>query len=125
MATTALARAHQQHGRKQQQYQLLRRMEGLSLGSALRSDPHAPALAAAALLIPLGTVLLRLSGLFLLATLAGIALAAPLVLPFSPVLMPAALAVAGLGAPAFFAHRVGDDVRDALVPTKARNVAIT
>ncbi|XBH70986.1 hypothetical protein VPH35_098530 [Triticum aestivum] len=125
MATTASARAHRQHGGKQQQYQLLRRLEGLSLGSALHSDPHAPALTAAALLIPLGAVLLGLSGLFLLATLAGVALAAPLVLLFGPVLVPAALTVAGLGAPAFFGHRVGDDVGDALGTTKTRNVAIT
>uniref|UniRef100_A0A452YNZ9 Oleosin n=1 Tax=Aegilops tauschii subsp. strangulata TaxID=200361 RepID=A0A452YNZ9_AEGTS len=58
-------------------------MEGLSLGSALRIDPRVATLAAAALL---------------LATLTGFALAAPLVLLFSPVLVPAALAVAGLAA---------------------------
>ncbi|KAF7100893.1 hypothetical protein CFC21_102336 [Triticum aestivum] len=102
MVTTASARAHQQHGGKQQQYQPLRRIEGLSLRSALRSDPRVPALAAAALLVPLGAALLALSGLFLLATLAGVALSAPLILLFSPVLVPAALgaalAVAGLAA---------------------------
>ncbi|KAE8780164.1 oleosin 14.9 kDa-like [Hordeum vulgare] len=103
MATTAVVRAqHQQNGGQGQQYQPLRRMEGLSLRSALRSDPRVPALAAAALLVPLAAALLGLAGLFLLVTLAGVALAAPFVLLFSPVLVPAALgaalAVAGLAA---------------------------
>ncbi|XBJ09513.1 hypothetical protein VPH35_014576 [Triticum aestivum] len=126
MATMASAHAHRQHGGKQQH-----------LGSALRIDPRVATLAAAALL---------------LATLTGFALAAPLVLLFSPVLVPAALAVAGLaaagalavsgasalvrvvgyreaarrmGAPAFVGHRVVDDARDALGTTKARDVAST
>ena len=88
MAATASPRAHQQ------QYQPLRHMEGLTLRSALRSNPRASALAAAALLVPLGGSLLGLSGLVLLTTLAGVALAVPLVVLFSPVLVPAALGAA-------------------------------
>ncbi|CAM0912156.1 unnamed protein product [Alopecurus aequalis] len=87
MATTASPGGHQK-------YQPLRHMEGLTLRSALRSNPRAAALAAAALLVPLGGSLLGLSGLVLLATLAGVALAVPLVVLFSPVLLPAALGVA-------------------------------
>ncbi|KQJ84258.1 oleosin 14.9 kDa [Brachypodium distachyon] len=87
-------------GRTHQQYEPLRHMEGLSLKSALRNNPRASALAAAALLVPLGGALLTLSGLVLLATLAGVVLASPLLVLFSPVLVPAALgaalAVAGL-----------------------------
>jgi hypothetical protein len=79
---------------KHQQYQPLRHMEGLTLRSALRSNPQASALALAALLVPLGGSLLGLSGLLLLATLAGLALAVPLVVLFSPVLVPAALGTA-------------------------------
>ncbi|XP_051199472.1 oleosin H2-like [Lolium perenne] len=92
---TASPRAH-----RQQQYQPLRHIEGLTLRSALRSNPQASALAVAALLVPLGGALLGLSGLVLLGTLAGVSLAVPLVVIFSPVLVPAALgaalAVAGL-----------------------------
>uniref|UniRef100_A0ACD5VBZ6 Uncharacterized protein n=1 Tax=Avena sativa TaxID=4498 RepID=A0ACD5VBZ6_AVESA len=80
--------------RAQKQYQPLRHMEGLTLRSALRSNPRASALALAALLVPLGGSLLGLSGLVLLTTLGGVALAVPLVVLFSPVLVPAALGAA-------------------------------
>uniref|UniRef100_A0A0E0LBK1 Oleosin n=1 Tax=Oryza punctata TaxID=4537 RepID=A0A0E0LBK1_ORYPU len=91
MATAAAARAHRP----------LRRMEGVGFKSALRAaSPRAPALAAAALLVPLGAALLVSAGAVLLATLAGLALAAPPLVIFSPVLAPAAaaavMAVAGL-----------------------------
>ncbi|BAF19543.1 oleosin H2 [Oryza sativa Japonica Group] len=89
-AATATARAHNP----------LRRMEGVGFKSALRASPRASALAAAALLVPLGAALLVSAGAVLLATLAGLALAAPPLVLFSPVLAPAAaaavMAAAGL-----------------------------
>ncbi|RLM54845.1 hypothetical protein C2845_PM10G12100 [Panicum miliaceum] len=99
MATTS-ARAHGGHHQPPPQphglrYEPLRRMQGLDLKSALRgSSPRASTLARAALLVPLGAALLGASGLALAATLAGLALAAPLLVLFSPVIVPAALAAA-------------------------------
>lgn len=108
MATTSFARAgphHQLPPPYGLRYEPLRRMRGLDVAAALRSaaGPRAPEAAAAALLIsPLGLALLGLSGLVLAATLTGAALAAPLLVLFSPVLVPAALgaalAAAGLAA---------------------------
>uniref|UniRef100_A0ACD5ZML5 Uncharacterized protein n=1 Tax=Avena sativa TaxID=4498 RepID=A0ACD5ZML5_AVESA len=80
--------------RAPKQYQPLRHMEGLTLRSALRTNPRASALALAALLVPLGGSLLGLSALVLLFTLGGVALAVPLAVLFSPVLVPAALGAA-------------------------------
>ncbi|KAG2611503.1 hypothetical protein PVAP13_4KG137700 [Panicum virgatum] len=100
---TASARAHGGDGHQQQpppqphglRYEPLRRMQGLDLKAALRaSSPRAPTVATAALLVPLGGALLGASGLALAATLAGLALAAPLLVLFSPVIVPAALAAA-------------------------------
>ncbi|KAK3132382.1 hypothetical protein QOZ80_6AG0520580 [Eleusine coracana subsp. coracana] len=93
MATTSSARAHphhQQHPPYGLRYEPLRRMRGLDVTSALRSTagPRAPAAAVAALL---GPSLLGLSALALAATLTC---AAPLLLLFSPVLVPAALGAA-------------------------------
>lgn len=100
MATTS-ARAHGGHHQQPPphphglRYEPLRRMQGLDLKSALRaSSPRASTLATAALLVPLGAALLGASGLALAATLAGLALAAPLLVLFSPVIVPAALAAA-------------------------------
>ncbi|KAK3129174.1 hypothetical protein QOZ80_6BG0473060 [Eleusine coracana subsp. coracana] len=106
MATTSSARAHphHQHPPYGLRYEPLRRMRGLDVTSALQSTagPRAPAAAVAALLGPLGASLLGLSALALAATLTGAALATPLLLLFSPVLVPAALgaalAAAGLAA---------------------------
>lgn len=62
----------------------LRRMRGLDAKSALRASPRTATVAAAALLVPLGAALLGASGLALAAT--------PLLVIFSPVLIPFALA---------------------------------
>ena len=82
----------QSHGLR---YEPLRRMQGLDLKAALRArSPRASTVATAALLVPLGAALLGASGFALAATLAGLALAAPLLVLFSPVIVPAALAAA-------------------------------
>ncbi|OEL18802.1 hypothetical protein BAE44_0020179 [Dichanthelium oligosanthes] len=93
MATTS----PRTHGRHQQppyglRYEPLRRMQGLDLKAALRASPRASTVATAALLVPLGAALLGTSGLALAATLIGLALAGPLLVLFSPVLVPVALA---------------------------------
>ncbi|XP_040381087.1 oleosin L-like [Oryza brachyantha] len=94
------ARAHLHHHGQHQRHQPLRRMEGVGVGSALRGSPRASSLAVAALLVPVGAALLAGAGAVLLATLVGLALAAPPLVLFSPVLAPAAagagMAVAGL-----------------------------
>lgn len=101
VAATALAMATtsaRSHGHHQQPYSYglrddpLRRMRGLDAKSALRASPRASTVATAALLVPLGSALLGASGLALAATLIGLALAAPLLVIFSPVLIPVALA---------------------------------
>ncbi|XP_034591740.1 oleosin 16.4 kDa [Setaria viridis] len=96
MATTSTrthAHQHQQppYGLR---YEPLRRMQGLDLKTALRASPSASTAATAALLVPLAAALLGASGLALAATLTGLALAAPLLVLFSPVIVPAALAAA-------------------------------
>ncbi|WVZ79539.1 hypothetical protein U9M48_027107 [Paspalum notatum var. saurae] len=95
MATTS-ARAHASG----LQDEPLRRMRGLDAKAALRASPRVSTVATAAVLVPLGAALLGASGLALAVTLTGLALAAPLLMLFSPVLVPAAvamtLAVAGL-----------------------------
>ncbi|KAJ1259746.1 hypothetical protein BS78_10G179800 [Paspalum vaginatum] len=101
MATTsARTHGHQQPYAYGLQDEPLRRMQGLDAKSALRASPRASTVATAAVLVPLGAALLGASGLALAVTLAGLALAAPLLVLFSPVLVPAAvataLAVAGL-----------------------------
>ncbi|CAN6221361.1 unnamed protein product [Urochloa humidicola] len=97
--TTTSARTH---GHQHQQppygaalrYEPLRRMQGLDLKTALRASPRASTAATAALVVPLGSALLGASGLALAVTMTGLALAAPLLVLFSPVLVPAALAAA-------------------------------
>ncbi|CAL5038497.1 unnamed protein product [Urochloa decumbens] len=96
MATTFAQTHGQQHqqppyGAGALRYDPLRRMQGLDLKAALRASPRA---STAALVVPLGGALLGASGLALAATLTGLALAAPLLVLFSPVLAPAALAAA-------------------------------
>ncbi|CAN6207749.1 unnamed protein product [Urochloa humidicola] len=95
MATTTSARTHgQQHPPPPYgalRYEPLRRMQGLDLRTLLRANPRA---STAALVVPLGGALLGASGLALAATLTGLALAAPLLVLFSPMLAPAALAAA-------------------------------
>ncbi|KAF8779302.1 hypothetical protein HU200_002983 [Digitaria exilis] len=97
MATTSAPTMHSHH-RPQQPYGLryepLRRMQGLDLKAALRASPRASTVATAAFIVPLGAALLGASGLALAATLTGLTLAAPLLVLSSPVVVPAALAVA-------------------------------
>ncbi|CAN6169989.1 unnamed protein product [Urochloa humidicola] len=88
--TTTSARTH---GHQHQQppyvaalrYEPLRRMQGLDLKTALRASPRASTAATAALVVPLGGALMGASGLALAVTMTGLALAAPLLVLFSPV----------------------------------------
>lgn len=95
MATTS-ARTHGQGQQPPYPYGLrqdpLRRMRGLDVKSALRASPRTSTVATAAFLVPLGASLLGASGFALAATLSGLALVTPLLVIFSPVLVPFALA---------------------------------
>lgn len=108
MTTTSAPTMHGHHEPQQPyglRYEPLRRMQGLDLKAALRGSPRASSVATATLVVPLGTALLGASGLALAATLTGFALAAPLLLLFSPVIVPATLAAA-LAVSAFLASGV-------------------
>ena len=90
MATTsARTHGHQQPHPDGLRHDPLRRMRGLDANAALRASPR---MATAALLVPLGATLLGASGLAVAATLTGLALATPLLVIFSPVLIPFVLA---------------------------------
>jgi len=93
MATTsARTHGHQQPHPYGLRHDPLRRMRGLDAKSALRASPRTATMAAAALLVPLGAALLGASGLALAATLTGLAVVTPLLVIFSPVLIPFVLA---------------------------------
>ncbi|XP_072960888.1 oleosin H2-like [Typha angustifolia] len=95
-----MAEQHQQHQR-QQQSQPLQHMEGVK-GMLQQKGPRASTVAALAALVPLAGVLLTLSGVTLAGTVVGLAVATPLFILFSPVLVPAAFVV-GLAVTGFLA----------------------
>lgn len=59
-----------------------------------KSGPTASQVVAVVTLLPIGGILLTLSGLTLAGTITGLTLATPLFLLFNPILVPAALAIA-------------------------------
>ncbi|RAL47574.1 hypothetical protein DM860_011312 [Cuscuta australis] len=67
---------------------------GMNNNSPPTKDPTTQQIIAVAALFPIGAALLGLSGLTFAGTIIGIAVATPLFVLFSPVIVPAALAVA-------------------------------
>nr|AVI16670.1 oleosin 17.5 kDa protein [Paeonia ostii] len=75
---------------------------GKSLHHSTQKGPSTSQVLAVVTLLPVGGILLALSGLTLAGTVLGLALATPVFILFSPVLVPAAIAI-GLAVMAFLA----------------------
>ncbi|XVE56323.1 hypothetical protein DITRI_Ditri04bG0000500 [Diplodiscus trichospermus] len=80
---------HQQH--RQQQHQA----DNFKNFLQEKNDPSTSKVLAVVTLLPVGGTLLLLAALSFIGTLVGLAIAAPIFLIFSPVLVPAALVIAG------------------------------